>query len=71
MRATSDARPGRRLVALDLDAGRRHDLLDDVGVADLLARFRRAVVDALVADQFLQQLDGCGGRDRVDRGSHR
>ena len=51
----------RRLEALDLDPGRRHDLLDDVDVADLLARLGRAVVHALVADQLLQQLDGGGG----------
>ena len=39
-----------------LDVGLQH-----VGVAGLLARRRRAVVDAAVADQRLQQLDG-GGR---------
>ena len=57
MRATNDARPGvgshRSIVdARPLDVGLQH-----VGVAGLLTRLGGAVVDALVADQRLQQLD--------------
>ena len=39
------------------------------GAADLVARFGRAVVDALVSDQRLQQLDGLTG-EGVDRCTH-
>ena len=42
---------------------------EQFGAADLVARFGRAVVDALVSDQRLQQLDGLTGED-VDRCTH-
>ena len=50
--------PRRRLPALDRRRRALDERLEHVGVAGLVARLRRAVVDALVADQRLQQLDG-------------
>ena len=57
--AGDERRPsGRRLPSLDVDARAFDEGLQHVGVAGLLARRRRPVVDALVADQRLQQFDG-------------
>ena len=61
MRATIDVRPGRGVVAGDIEAGALEVGLQDIGVARLLPRIGVTVVDALVADQGLQQLDGQGG----------
>src|SRR5581483_2577716 len=58
-----EARPTRRrLVALDLETGAFEVAAKQVGVADLLARLHRTVVDAGVADHLL------GQRDDVARG---
>ena len=53
--------PGRRLPPLDRHARTLDVGLQDVGVARLVTRLGRAVVDTFVADQGLQQLDGRSG----------
>ena len=49
------------LEPLDVEPGTLEVRLQQVGVADLVAGVGRAVVDALVADQRLQQLGGRTG----------
>ena len=61
MRATIEPRPGPGLEALDVEVGAVEERLEQVGVAGLAARVGCAVVDALVADQRLQELDGLAG----------
>ena len=46
-----------RLEAFDVDAWPGDDLLEDVDVARFVPRVDRPVVDALVADQRLEQID--------------
>ena len=58
IRATVDVRPGREAELLDVDAGPLEVLLQQLGVAHLATGVGRAVVDALVADQRLEQLGG-------------
>ena len=56
--ATSEPRPGRRLVLLHVETGGAEELAQQVGIAGLEARLGGAVVDAAIADELLQQLDG-------------
>src|SRR5690606_13190729 len=59
------AAAGQRLVALDVETGALEDGLEHVDRARLVPRGGRAVVDAGVADQRLEQLDGLSGQRRV------
>ena len=61
MRATIDVRPGTAVEPGDVEPGALEVRLQQVGVAHLVAGLGRAVVDALVADQRLQQLGGRTG----------
>ena len=56
MRATIEVRPGRLSNRCDVEPGALEVGLQQVGVADLVAGVGSAVVDALVADQLLQEL---------------
>ena len=62
--------PGPAVVAGDVEAGPLEVRLQEVGVADLVAGVRGPVVDALVADEGLQQLGRRpGGRLGGDHGA--
>ena len=52
----------RRLVALDVQTRAVEVTCQQVRAADLAPRFARAVVDARVADEVLQQVGDLGGR---------
>ena len=61
MRATIDVRPGRLSKRCHVESRAFEIRLQEIGVADLVPGVGGAVVDALVADQRLQQLGGRSG----------